>query len=145
MFVNKHFANFAQVIEDSQDLEYEILRVSFLYGHKHIGGFSNLHQCTFKYFQGVEKGCIGNEWVNIFLPGHLRTTGSPIPSIDPSTYSYKTNCGSVFDRKKTALPPHFLQNGGQYLEKFQMFVKNVASTCCFCIAVTERESLSCRI
>ena len=49
--VNKHSANFTDILlENSQDQEYKIFRVVFLCGHEQIGRFSNLHQCTFKYW-----------------------------------------------------------------------------------------------
>ena len=49
--LSKKCTNFTdKQLENSSDYECEIFRVLPLYGHEHIGRFSNLHQCTFKDF-----------------------------------------------------------------------------------------------
>ena len=45
----RKFTNFTgKQLENSQDQECEVFRVLFLYEHKNIERFSNLHNCTFK-------------------------------------------------------------------------------------------------
>ena len=47
-YVYKHTG---KLLENSEDYESQIFRLLFSYEHKHIGRFSNLHECTFNVKQ----------------------------------------------------------------------------------------------
>ena len=47
--LNKNTNFTGEQLENSWNSECEILRILFLYEHKHMERFSDLHECTFKY------------------------------------------------------------------------------------------------